>query len=204
MGRGWRDQAACIGKSSLFDLVDRESSFRRDITSSKHRDRAIRSHNVANFRAAVKICKSCPVLDSCASSAQGEDTVWTVRAGKFPGIFKTRGVGRPAGPAILGEDEIKEKVCKRGHKGHFTMQGGSLRCGECRRVYDRNRYKKDNPEASKHQPIPYIDGECLRGHVNMYRLNKKGYRFCTECGRIKRRELHLREREKKARASIDP
>lgn len=186
----WRGRAACVGKSYLFEITERESNFRRDEKNVHLRDLLIKSRNESNFKAAFAICNTCPVVQECNSSASVEDRMHTVRAGKYPTLFKSAQRGRPR---KVGPEDFRTKKCAHGHVGFYKKIAGQSRCMECRRLSDETRRRKAG--APKREfTARLISGTCKRGHVDLYKRNKKGYKYCSECTRLSRQESRDREK----------
>ncbi len=173
---GWQDKAACVGKHYLFEVVDRESRFRRDVKDVHARDTSIKSHNESNFKAAFAICDTCPVTRECLSSATPEDRVYTVRAGRYPSIYRSAQRGRPR---KFGVEELATKECANGHIGFYKKINGRSRCMECRRISEANRRSSNG--KPKRPVREFVPGTCKRGHLNKYKLDKRGYKYCYEC-----------------------
>lgn len=181
----WEGQAACIGKQEMFEITDRESRFRRDIKNLDDRDRVISAHNRSKFAVALSICTTCPVISECEQSIEGEDAVWTVRAGKLPSAFRSRHRGRPR--RMIDTGNPSEMKCGRGHVGRYTKHAdGGYRCMECRAERERPGIKKS--------PSEFLSGTCPKGHVDKYRKRNKpkpsggGLLYCAECNRISRQK----------------
>lgn len=195
MGDHWRDQAACKGRHHLFDLIDRESSFRRDVEDLVERDKLIKSYNLSNFNQAKSICESCPVFFECKDSAKGEDHAWTFRAGKLPYSLRVRAAGRPVGSKSRPVD-WKTRACRKGHVGHYALKSGQYRCTECARMVDRD-YRQRKGMKPRPPRADYLPGTCRHGHVDKYLPDKRDSKYCAECARIYSKEK--RERNKAAR-----
>jgi hypothetical protein len=132
-GSSWEDEAACIGKHRLFDIIPTPRHAEGDVADT------IKRENLANFAQAAVICASCPVLSECGTNASPEDLRYTFRAGKVPRSFSPRTVGRPSRP--------DKNTCKRGHVGMYRMRKGKKRdyreCLGCRSVIsEKSRRKK--------------------------------------------------------------
>lgn len=187
---GWQERAACKGKHHLFEIAGSESAFAKNLKDEYNRENLIRQHNESNFRTAFAICNTCPVVQECNSSASVEDRMHTVRAGKYPTLFKSAQRGRPR--KVVPED-FRTKKCAHGHVGFYKKIAGQSRCMECRRLSDEARRRKAG--APKREfTARLISGTCKRGHVDLYKKNKKGYRYCSECTRLSRQESRDREK----------
>ena len=175
---GWLSRAACKGSDpGLFTVKDLRLQPGEEGVNTKPR-----LAERKKFKAAIKICRSCPVQQECGESAEPEDFHWTVRAAKMPGAFNVRGPGRPPSFPTSG------LVCDKGHVGRSVMTARNrLRCYAC------EEERKSNPVEPKNV--------CVNGHVGMYEREKyvlpgrkTGKRYCRACKLAYRRKSHERSR----------
>lgn len=203
----WRLDAACIGKSHLFEPRDGKGDEDRE---------EIRKENLANFKLAEKICNSCSVFDRCKATATPEDLEFTFRAGMIPLSVSVVSRGRP-----------RRAVCKRGHEGEYVIyKDGRKHCKGCKRELAREkaRARGVRPQGSdtcpkghddwwknssgrrkcrqcqrearlkaiaNFDPAKYAGRVCNRGHVGMYGVSG-GQICCIECSRENNRNTYLR------------
>lgn len=153
----WMNQAACIGRYEDFSKIPSLESAPPWVRSES----ALIRYNKKRFRAAVKICKSCPVLEQCRDSATSEDyAADMVRAGRFPRGFG-RGRGRPDGYTDSEARPIvsRGKLCVRGHdRWRKRASTSGYLCVECKHLLDRAKY---NGEPMPPQTVLSF---CRNGH----------------------------------------
>lgn len=169
----WKGKAACIGQSQLFDVADSRGD-RDPLSGLKWK-----AYDREKFDKAIAICRTCPVQQECGDTAQPEDWQWTVRAGKMPAAFNTRGRGRPSiNPAPISDD-----MCGRGHTGRMRITAKGRRCYAC----------EDESRQSKRKPKPVeLKNECSNGHKGMYERDNRGVRFCRGCRRVENQKYYRR------------
>ena len=169
----WLGRAACKGSDpNLFTVKDLR--LQPGETGLEAKQKLAENEK---FKRAIKVCRNCTVQQECGESAEPEDFQWTVRAGKMPGAFNTRGRGRPQ--ATLAP--VGDNTCKNGHYGRLAKRSaGGYRCYDCEN------------EAKEPKPVE-LKEECENGHVGMYEREKyiapgrkQGKRFCRGCKRMNR------------------
>lgn len=122
----WQDDAACLfSDPNLFDLNALDP----------------KSQAVQKFKAAQKICSTCPVRDMCEETATQGDLEYSVRGGKLPLKFNPVSQGRPR--------TVSNGLCLKGHDNWVVRPGkrGGRRCATCHSEESRARRKAKNPDG---------------------------------------------------------
>lgn len=164
---GWTEQAACVGQSHLFDVVDQINKDKKRVLGKWD------SYDPVKFQQARDVCATCPVFLECLESATEEDLKWTVRAGRIPSIFNTRTDGsierrKPKSHPRGGD------VCINGHVGKWNNSASGRRCQECNKIRKARQRLRNGV-----QPRGRAD-TCRKGHVGQFVMEKSGRR-CGQC-----------------------
>lgn len=175
----WVEQAACKGRSELFDILDKDRYPNMSRVKLKYL-------NNSNFLKAKAICDTCPVIKECQASATAEDREFTFRAGNPPTGYTFRNYGRPSKGG-----RPRNAFCSQGHDSWNDRPDGSRYCTTCESFRKRlvARQEGVRPKGKRNM--------CKRGHIAIV-TGSTGRRYCKTC-RDEREEKRRRDMGQKPR-----
>lgn len=125
----WEDSAACQGVDpDKFSFIEKGDPLAEGMTFGQRL-----ALNRNRHAEAEEICIECPVMFTCAETADVDERRWTIRGGLMPTryIYEVNRYKQQGRPLSTGAD----RMCQRGH----LVPGGG-RCATCKNAKAKARY----------------------------------------------------------------
>lgn len=160
----WEDEAACAGKSHLFDILNLPENPEPGEVND------IKRQNLVNFALAGKVCASCPVFAECLNNGDEEDFVYMFRAGRIPTSFRRATTGRPRGR--------DGNTCLNGHTGQYRpRKRGDRTYQECM-ACSRASNEKSRRKAGVKPKVSILESHPQH---NNWLIRSDGRKVCRDC-----------------------